>query len=67
MFPDAEPTIGPPIEHGFYYDFHMNPIGDNDLKKIEKRMGQLVRENITIQREELEINVLRDMFKENKF
>ena len=67
MFPDAKPTIGPPIEHGFYYDFHMNPIGDNDLKKIEKRMGQLVRENITIQREEHENNDLREMFKENKF
>ena len=67
MFPDAKPTIGPPIEHGFYYDFHMKPVGDNDLKKIEKRMGQLVRENITIQREEHENNDLREMFKENKF
>ena len=67
MFPDAKPTIGPPIEHGFYYDFHMKPIGDNDLKKIEKRMGQLVRENITILREEHENNELREIFKENKF
>ena len=45
----------------------MKPIGDNDLKKIEKRMGQLVRENITIQREEYKNNDLREMFKENKF
>ena len=67
MFPEAKPTIGPPIEHGFYYDFHMDPIGDNDLKKIEKRMNQLVRENITIQREEYENNELREIFKENKF
>ena len=67
MFPEAKPTIGPPIEHGFYYDFHMNPIGDNDLKNIEKRMNQLVRENITIQREEYDNNELRELFKENKF
>ena len=67
MFPEAKPTIGPPIEHGFYYDFHMDSIGDNDLKKIEKRMNQLVRENITIQREEYENNELREIFKENKF
>ncbi len=67
IFPDAKPTIGPPIEHGFYYDFHMNPIGDNDLKKIEKRMQQLVRENIKIHREEYENSELREMFQGNKF
>ena len=67
IFPDAKPTIGPPIEHGFYYDFHMNPIGDSDLKKIEKRMNQLVRENININREEYENNELREMFQKNKF
>ena len=67
IFPDSKPTIGPPIEHGFYYDFHMNPIGDNDLKKIEKRMQQLVRENIKIHREEYENSELREMFQGNKF
>ena len=67
IFPDAKPTIGPPIEHGFYYDFHMNPIGDSDLKKIEKRMNQFVRENININREEYENNELREMFQKNKF
>ena len=67
IFPDAKPTIGPPIEHGFYYDFHMNPIGDSDLKKIEKRMNQLVRENIKINREEYKNNELREMFQKNKF
>jgi threonyl-tRNA synthetase len=67
MFPDAKPTIGPPIEHGFYYDFHMDPIGDTELKALEKRMNKLVRENIKIVREEHENNVLRDMFADNKF
>ena len=67
MFPDAKPTIGPPIEHGFYYDFHMDPIGDTELKVLEKRMNKLIRENIKIVREEHENNVLRDMFADNKF
>ena len=67
IFPGAKPTIGPPIEHGFYYDFHMDPIGDNDLKKIEKRMQQLVRENIKIHREEYENSELREIFQGNKF
>ena len=34
IFPDAKPTIGPPIEHGFYYDFHMEPISEDELPKI---------------------------------
>ena len=67
MYPDAKPTIGPPIEHGFYYDFLMEPIGDSELKKIEKRMNQLVRENIVIIREEYGNEELREMFSENKF
>ncbi len=67
MYPDAKPTIGPPIEHGFYYDFLMEPIGDSELKMIEKRMNQLVRENIVINREEYGNEELREMFSENKF
>jgi len=67
MFPDAKPTIGPPIDHGFYYDFHMNPIGDSELKELEKKMNKLIRSNIKIEREEHENNILRDMFSGNKF
>ena len=67
LFPDAKPTIGPPIENGFYYDFHMDPIGDEDLKKIEKRMQQHVRSNHKIMREEYDNSTLREMFGSNKF
>ncbi|SVC19837.1 uncharacterized protein METZ01_LOCUS272691, partial [marine metagenome] len=52
MFPDAKPTIGPPIEHGFYYDFHMEPISEDQLPKIEKRMKKLAKQNLKIEREE---------------
>ena len=38
LYPDAKPTIGPPIDRGFYYDFAMEPIGESDLKPIEKKM-----------------------------
>ncbi len=67
MFPDAKPTIGPPIDHGFYYDFHMNPIGDSELKELEKRMNQLIRKNLKIEREEYDNTSLRNMFTDNKF
>ena len=67
LFPDAKPTIGPPIEHGFYYDFYMNPINEDDLRKIEKLMKQYVKKNIKIEREEYDNKALREMFSENQF
>lgn len=42
LFPDAQVTIGPVIEHGFYYDFsYKRPFTPEDLAAIEKRMSEL--------------------------
>lgn len=45
LYPSAKRTIGPAIEDGFYYDFDfgVEKINDEDLKKIEKRMGEIVK------------------------
>lgn len=52
LYPDAEVTIGPSIENGFYYDFsYSRPFTPEDLKKIEARMDELVKKNIPIVRE----------------
>ena len=67
LFPNAKPTIGPPVDGGFYYDFYMDPINDDDLKKIEKKMKEMVKKNIGIIREEYDNNTLREMFSNNKF
>ncbi len=67
LYPEAKPTIGPPIEHGFYYDFQMDPIGDEELREIEKRMKELVKENLPIEREEHDNQSLREMFGNNPF
>ena len=67
IYPEAQPTIGPPIENGFYYDFKMDPVGDEDLKKIEKKMHEHVRANHTLTREEHDNETLRDMFAKNPF
>jgi threonyl-tRNA synthetase len=67
IFPNAKPTIGPPIEHGFYYDFFMDPIGDEGLRQIEKRMGYLVKQNLPIEREEYDNDTLREVFSSNPF
>ncbi len=44
LYADAKLGIGPPITDGFYYDFQTEPLQPEDLKAIEKRMGQIVKE-----------------------
>jgi threonyl-tRNA synthetase len=45
LFPEARLGIGPPIENGFFYDFDVSqPFHPDDLKSIEKRMQQIVKE-----------------------
>ena len=52
LFPDAQVTIGPAIENGFYYDFAcQRPFTPEDLVAIEKRMGELAKRDIPIARE----------------
>jgi threonyl-tRNA synthetase len=54
LFPGTEITIGPVIQHGFYYDFK-RPEGftPDDLARIEDAMRAIVRENLPVRREEL--------------
>ena len=52
LFPEAQVTIGPVIENGFYYDFaYKRPFTPEDLEKIEKRMTELARREIPVSRE----------------
>lgn len=51
LWPDAQPTIGPPIADGFYYDFANLTISDEDFGKIEKEMKAIVKENYKSERE----------------
>jgi threonyl-tRNA synthetase len=45
LFPEAKLGIGPPVENGFYYDFDVaEPFGPEDLKAIEQRMRQIVKQ-----------------------
>ena len=51
LFPDAQVTIGPVIDDGFYYDFaYKAGFTPEDLKTIEKKMAELVKQNIPIER-----------------
>ncbi len=51
LFPDAQVTIGPVIENGFFYDFaYKRPFTTDDLSVIEAKMQQLVAEDLAISR-----------------
>lgn len=51
LYPDAQVTIGPVIENGFYYDFAYQPgFNEEDLQKIEVRMTELVQQDIPVAR-----------------
>jgi threonyl-tRNA synthetase len=52
LFPDAQVTIGPVIEHGFFYDFaYKRPFTPDDLVLIEKRMAEVAARNLPVTRE----------------
>ena len=54
LFPEAQVTIGPVIENGFYYDFaYHRAFTPEDLVEIEKRMAQLAEKNEPVQRKVL--------------
>ena len=52
LFPEAQVTIGPVIEDGFYYDFsYKRPFTPEDLAAIEKRMSELAAKDLPVTRE----------------
>ena len=54
LYPEAQVTIGPVIENGFYYDFsYQRPFTPEDLAAIEKRMAEIARQDLPVTRREL--------------
>jgi len=55
IFPETQITIGPVVENGFYYDFARDEkFTPDDFKTIEKKMAELAKQNIKIERSEME-------------
>jgi len=54
LFPEAQVTIGPVIENGFYYDFaYKRPFTPEDLAAIEKRMAEIAKKDLPVVRKEM--------------
>lgn len=55
LYPDAQVTIGPVVENGFYYDFSLpKHLTNEDLPAIEKKMDEIVKRDLPIVREEMD-------------
>jgi threonyl-tRNA synthetase len=68
LFPDAKPTIGPPIEEGFYYDFDASkPFTPEDLKNIEKKMYAHAKSKEGFERKELSRGEALKLFSKNPY
>ena len=54
LFPEAQVTIGPVIENGFYYDFsYKRPFTPEDLAAIEQRMAEIAKRDLPVARSEM--------------
>jgi len=52
LYPGTQVTIGPVIENGFFYDFaRKEPFTSDDLKKIEKKMSEIIDRDVKTKRE----------------
>ena len=68
LYPDAKPTIGPAIDRGFYYDFaDLGEFGEGDLKAVQKKMHELARQNIKVERVECSDSELQELFVSNPY
>ena len=64
LFPEAQVTIGPVIEDGFYYDFsYKRPFTTEDLAAIEKRMTEISKRDLKVERKVLERSEAINFFK----
>lgn len=65
LFPEAQVTIGPVIEDGFFYDFAFErPFTPEDLEKIEATMQEIVKENLPVSRHVMSREEAIEMFRE---
>ena len=67
-YPEAKYTIGPPVENGFYYDFELpEPISQEDLPEIEKRMREIILGKHDFIKEVLPAKQAREIFKNQPY
>ena len=68
LVPGAKFAIGPPIEHGFYYDFELpESLTNDDLAKIDRRMRRTIKRNVAFEHSEISKDEARQMFADQPY
>ena len=68
LYPGSKITLGPAIEHGFYYDIDVNgKITDADLEKIENKMKEIIKTWSTFEKKVLTEEEAKEIFKDNEY
>lgn len=74
LYPGTKFGIGPATDHGFYYDFDLSAVASDksgitpdDLPKIEKRMKELVSQNIKFEKKDISKEKAREIFKDQPY
>jgi threonyl-tRNA synthetase len=68
MWPQAKPTLGPPVDNGFYYDFEFpTVVSESDLPKIQNKMEEIIKTWNTFARFELSPQEAKAEFKNNEY
>ena len=66
LYPNTQFFVGPVVEEGFYYDFRTDAkIGQEDLKKIEKKMKELAKKKFAIEKYTISKDEAREKFKDD--
>jgi threonyl-tRNA synthetase len=69
IWPQAKPTLGPPIADGFYYDFDFGSakVSEGDLVKIGKKMSSLIKSWPSFERIEVDSKAAKKQFPKNQY
>jgi threonyl-tRNA synthetase len=69
LYPDAKRTIGPAIENGFYFDFDFGDktVTEEDLPKIEAKMGEILKSWDSTQGREVSVDEAKKMYEGNEY
>ncbi len=67
LYPDALPTIGPPIEDGFFYDFDNLKLSTDDFEKIENEMNRIISLSPPITKKSVTLEDVKRMFGSNPY
>ncbi len=68
LYPDIKLVMGPPIEHGFYFDFDLDTIiSPEDFPTIEKRMQEIIDADLPLKMEKVTEKEAKALFKGNEY